>query len=221
MNGLFSQMTLRTSDDFENGTAHANVSMASYEEVCRSCGKVWHSAGRMVPTRTMQNGADYNDFPTDSLLYNLTGDTEYLDRAVTSLRWYAQAELNGTLADCSNHCFEPLNSYQILVEMGHDPFAGLPHLLNGFRQAMVKNCADLKPDHRGTEAVHNHGIDYALDLTYLLRVFPDIVDVETAGGWRAAANQTWQDWLHGHALMVRSNYCENLCLLYNTVLRFD
>ena len=76
MNGLFSQMTLRTSDDFENGTAHANVSMASYEEVCRSCGKVWHSAGRMVPTRTMQNGADYNDFPTDSLLYNLTGDTE-------------------------------------------------------------------------------------------------------------------------------------------------
>ena len=99
--------------DFENGTAYANGSVASYEEVCRSCGKVWLGAGRMVPTRTMQNGADYNDFPVDALLYNLTGDTEYLDRAVTSLRWYAQAELNGTLADCSNHCFEPLNSYQV------------------------------------------------------------------------------------------------------------
>ena len=69
---------------------------------------------------------------------------------------------------------------------------------------MVKNCADLKPDHRGTEAVHNHGIDYALDLTYLLRVFPDIVTAKTAESWRAAANQTWQDWLHGHALMENS-----------------
>eukprot|EP01052_Picozoa_sp_SAG31_P073377 SAG31_NODE_32405_length_356_cov_0.813230_1_plen_57_part_10 len=31
----------------------------------------------------------------------------------------------------------------------------------------------------------------------------------TAAIWRAAANQTWQDWMHGHALMENSlNVCE-------------
>lgn len=45
-------------------------------------------------------------------------------------------------------------------------------------------------------ALHwNVGIDYALDLSYLLYVFPDIVDAGTAAVWRTAANQTWTDWL--------------------------
>ena len=85
-------------------------------------------------------------------------------------------------------------------------------LLAGFKAAMVANCADLRPDHRGTEAVHNHGIDYALDLSYALRVFPDLVDATTQAVWRQAALQTWQDWLggvvyregRGHALMENS-----------------
>ena len=99
-------------------------------------------------------------------------------------------------------------TYTTLLDGGVDAYAGNATRLKAFRAAMLHNCYDLKPDNRGTEAVHNHGIDYALDLTYLLKVFPDIVDGSTAAIWRAAANQTWQDWLHGHALMENSLNCE-------------
>ena len=128
----------------------------------------------------MQNSADYNMFPADALLFELTGDSEYRDRAVESLVWFASAELNGSLADDQNHCFEPLNSYAILRRLGVDPFernatmgasgrfagagalaeAPTPNsteLLRGLRSAMRRQCYDLKPDHRGTEAIHNHG----------------------------------------------------------------
>ena len=196
---------------FENGSSYPNGSTASYEAVARACGPVWMSGDHGTPIETAENGVDYNMFPSDALLYNLTGERMYADRATKSLKWLADAFLTKTLADDVNHCFEVLVTYTTLLENGIDAYAGNATLYQAFRAAMLHNCYDHLPDDRGTEAVHNHGIDYALDLTFLLKVFPDIVDGSTAAIWRAAANQTWHDWIHGHALMENSlnvRYCQ-------------
>ena len=220
---------------FENGSSWPNGTTASYEAVARACGPLWLAGGHGTPIETADNGLDYNMFPSDALLFNLTGEQMYADRATKSLTWFADAFLrkvqkiaplfstlfspplfhrfdpellDQALGDDVNHCFEVLVTYTTLLDGGVDAYAGNATRLKAFRAAMLHNCYDLKPDNRGTEAVHNHGIDYALDLTYLLKVFPDIVDGSTAAIWRAAANQTWQDWLHGHALMENSLNCE-------------
>ena len=77
----------------------------------------------------------------------------YRDRAVHSIRWFAGSFLNGTLSDASNHCYEPLSTYKTLIDSGVDPYADNSTLLLGLKKAMIAQCADLKPDHRGTEAV--------------------------------------------------------------------
>jgi hypothetical protein len=192
---------------FENGSSYPNGSTASYTTVATECGPVWLSGGHGSPIKTVANGVNYNMFPSDALLYRLTNDTMYAARATQSLVWLVDAFLRKELADAANHCYEVLATYTTLRDAGVDAYAGNATLLSGFRAALLHNCYDHLPDDRGTEAVHNHGIDYALDLTYLLKVFPDIVDAKTSKIWRAAANQTWQDWLHGHALMENSlNY---------------
>ena len=78
---------------FENGSSWPNGTTASYEAVARACGPLWLAGDHGTPIETADNGLDYNMFPSDALLFNLTGEQMYADRATKSLTWFADAFL--------------------------------------------------------------------------------------------------------------------------------
>ena len=138
----------------------------------------------------------------NALLYILTADEVYLQRAHQSLtlfvEYWQNKTKNGSLPFQANSFtgWPVAFQYKTLKDMNKGPLWSQTYD-DHFKLALADYC---RPNHLG--GAWNEGISAALATETALQLFPEFDENK---GWKAFVQTTWEDWAHGHTYVENAN----------------
>lgn len=175
-----------------------NGSDVSYQSWVDCFGKAVLDGVPTLDIPVIMANSHYAVAPHYSLLCNMTKDPSswYCSQAVAGLKGFSQ---NPTSSAAGYHAYEPLLSYQAVLDAGvKEPLT--PTELLAFQEKMFRGVmANVGHETR----VENHGLDAAIQQLWIQKVFPNISCAGCSYNrtiMMRVPTQILTNWLHGHAL---------------------